>query len=125
MIASTHEPLRQRLIMNYHMGSISKEDRAYISKKLEGAGCRQEYIFEEKDLSINQFTFGECTFDFILEYRNWLLDKQHRAKSTANNRIAAIILYLCYAATKDITLQQFQLNVAEVPYPVQDRYPSF
>lgn len=40
---STHESLRQRVVMNYHMGGISKEEgRAYISKKLEGAGCRQE-----------------------------------------------------------------------------------
>ena len=29
--------------MNYHMGGISKEEgRIYISKKLEGAGARQE-----------------------------------------------------------------------------------
>ena len=39
---STHKSLRQRIIMNYHMGSISKEeDRAYINRKLEGAGSHQ------------------------------------------------------------------------------------
>lgn len=44
---STHEPLRQRIVMNYHMRGISKEDgRTYIGKKLEGAGCRQN-IFDE------------------------------------------------------------------------------
>ena len=44
---STHEPLRQRIIMNYHMGGITKEEgRTYIMKKLEGAGCRQT-VFEE------------------------------------------------------------------------------
>ena len=44
---STHESLRQRIVMNYHMGGISKEEgRAYISKKLEGAGCRQ-VVFDE------------------------------------------------------------------------------
>lgn len=37
-----HESLRQRIVMNYHMGGISKEEgRIYISRKLEGAGCHQ------------------------------------------------------------------------------------
>lgn len=39
---SAHESLRQRIVMNYHMGNISKEDaRAYISRKLECAGSHQ------------------------------------------------------------------------------------
>lgn len=39
---STHESLRQRIVMNYHMSGISKEEgRSYIVKKLEGAGSRQ------------------------------------------------------------------------------------
>lgn len=47
MNQSCHESLRQRLIMNYHMGGITKEEgREYIVKKLEGAGCRQ-MVFDE------------------------------------------------------------------------------
>ena len=43
---SAHESLRQRIVMNYHMGCISKEEgRAYISKKLEVAGARHD-IFD-------------------------------------------------------------------------------
>lgn len=39
---STHESLRQRIVMNYHMAGISKEEgRTYITRKLEGAGSRQ------------------------------------------------------------------------------------
>ena len=44
---NTHESLRQRIVMNYHMGGISKEEgRRYITAKLEGAGCRQT-VFDE------------------------------------------------------------------------------
>lgn len=44
---STHESLRQRIVMNYHMGGFSKEEgRTYIIKKLDGAGCRQT-VFDE------------------------------------------------------------------------------
>ena len=39
---STHESLRQRVVMNYHMTGITKEEgRKYIMHKLEGAGSRQ------------------------------------------------------------------------------------
>lgn len=44
---STHESLRQRIVMNYHMGGIAKEEgRLYITRKLEGAGARQT-VFDE------------------------------------------------------------------------------
>ena len=44
---STHEALRQRIVMNYHMGGITKEEgRRYILKKLEGAGSRQS-VFDD------------------------------------------------------------------------------
>ncbi len=44
---NAHESLRQRIVMNYHMGGITKEEgRKYISQKLEGAGCRQK-VFED------------------------------------------------------------------------------
>ena len=44
---TVHEPLRQRIIMNYTIDGLSKEEgREYISKKLLGAGC-QQCIFEE------------------------------------------------------------------------------
>ena len=42
-----HEPLRQRIVMNYDLEGLSKEDgRLYIQAKLEGAGCHQP-VFEE------------------------------------------------------------------------------
>lgn len=82
----------------------------------DGLTVFRRYILEEKNLSVSGFTFGECTFDFVLDYRNWLLDNQKKAKSTVNNRIAAIKSYLYYAAAKDISLQQIQMNVSQVPF---------
>lgn len=42
-----HEPLRQRLIMNYNLEGLTKEEgREYIEKKLAGAGCHQT-VFDE------------------------------------------------------------------------------
>lgn len=42
-----HEPLRQRIVMNYNLDGLTKEEgRLYIQQKLQGAGCHQP-IFEE------------------------------------------------------------------------------
>lgn len=42
-----HEPLYQRIIMNYNIEGYSKEEgRIYIANKLKGAGCNQE-VFED------------------------------------------------------------------------------
>lgn len=76
----------------------------------------RKYVYEVKGYKIKNFTFSLCTFDFVLEYRNWLLDDQKRERSTVNNRIAAVKAYLRYAAAKDITHQQVYLNVADVPF---------
>ena len=44
---SVHEPLRQRLVMNYHMEGITKEEgRLYLKQKLESAGCLHS-VFDE------------------------------------------------------------------------------
>lgn len=42
-----HEPLYQRLVMNYNLEGLSKEEGCtYIHEKLKGAGCNQK-VFDE------------------------------------------------------------------------------
>lgn len=44
---AVHEPLRQRIIMNYNIDGYTKDEgREYISSKLNGAGCSQD-VFED------------------------------------------------------------------------------
>lgn len=44
---NSHEPLRQRIVMNYHVEALNKEEsKRYIQKKLEGAGCYSP-VFDE------------------------------------------------------------------------------
>ena len=39
---AAHEPLRQRIIMNYNLDGLTKEEaREYIDRKMRGAGCSQ------------------------------------------------------------------------------------
>lgn len=75
----------------------------------------RNYVREQKGISIRSFKFSDCTYDFILDYRNWLHDVRGYRESTANNRLAAIRSYMNYAAARDITLQQVAFSVSEVP----------
>lgn len=44
---NSHEPLRQRIVMNYRLDSLNKnESKKYIESKLKGAGCHMK-IFED------------------------------------------------------------------------------
>ena len=69
----------------------------------DGLTVFRRYVCEEKHLSIRRFRFDECTFDFVLDYRNWLLDDRKQARSTVNNRLAAIKSYVRYASARDVT----------------------
>ncbi len=82
----------------------------------DGLTVFRRYVSDEMDISIRKFSFRDCTFDFVLDYRNWLLDTKKRARATVNNRLAAIKSYLRYAASRDVSLQQIYLNVSDVPF---------
>ena len=47
---AAHEPLRQRIVMNYDLDGMSKEEgRRYIQEELRGADCTRT-VFEENAL---------------------------------------------------------------------------
>lgn len=82
----------------------------------DGLTVFRRYVTDEKHISLKKFTFAQCTFEFVLDYRNWLLDVRRYEKSTVNNRLAVLKTYLLYAASREISLQQVYLNVTEVPF---------
>ncbi len=92
------------------------ESSKTIKTYRDGLTVFRRYVTDTCGFSMKGFPFEQCTFDFVLEYRNWLLDSQKRKQSTVNNRLAAIKAYLHYAASRDITIQQVQLNISEVPF---------
>ena len=80
-----------------------------------GLSTFRSYIHDEKNISIRKFRFADCTYDFLLDYRNWLHDTKGHKESTANNKLAAIRSYLNYAAARNVALQQTAFAISEVP----------
>ena len=90
----------------------SKTVKAYR----DGLTVFRRYLSDVRKISIKDFQFGQCTFDLVLDYRNWLIDVKKRKPSTVNNRLAALKAYLHYAAAKEISIQQIHMSIAEVPF---------
>lgn len=74
------------------------------------------YVNTVAGIPTGKFQFEDCTYDFLLDYRNYLHDNRHLTERTANNRLAVIKSYVNYAAARDVSLQQYAFAVSQVPF---------
>ncbi len=74
------------------------------------------YVEEEKGIPLKDFHFEDATYDFMLDFRNYLHGVKKLSESTCNNRLAANKTYLAYCAARDISLQPILFAVNEVPF---------
>lgn len=75
----------------------------------------RRFISKKKGIPISRFTFDDCTHEFILDYIEFLLT-EGCARSTCNQRLAALKSYLWYASDCDVSLQQIALSISHVPF---------
>ncbi len=76
----------------------------------------RKYVYEEKGISIMDFNYEDCIYEFVLYFSKYLTEKRNYAPSSVNQRLAAIKSYLRYAADCDIGIQQIYFNVMNVPF---------
>lgn len=73
------------------------------------------YVHDIMHLDIRKFKFSDSTYDFVLNYRNWLIDEMDYAPSTVNHKIVVLKSYIHYAALKDFSLSQFDITLSKIP----------
>lgn len=73
------------------------------------------YVTEEKEMKVMHFCFSDCTYELVLNYSQYLQEKQKLANSTVNQRLAALKSYLKYVSDGDIGLMQIYMAVQKVP----------
>lgn len=81
-----------------------------------GMKAFRTYVNSVAGISTNKFKFEDCTYDFLLDYRNHLHDVLHLSEKTANNRLATVKSYMNYASARDVSLQQYAFAVSQVPF---------
>lgn len=77
--------------------------------------CFYTYVTTEYKRSAIAFCFSDCTYDFVLNYSQYLQEKKKLANSTVNQRLAALKAYLRYVSDGNIALIQVYLGVQKVP----------
>ncbi len=75
----------------------------------------KDYTNNVKGIATGKFLFADCTYDYLLDYRNYLHDTMHRKESTVNTKLAAIKSYVGYASSRDASLLQVHLSIERVP----------
>ena len=95
---------------------VQHQDSPKTAKSYEdGLTVFRRYVTDVRSVPMEKFRFEDLTYDFVLDYRVYLVDKGYKP-STVNHRLAVISAYMKYAATKRTALNQIYLNISEVPY---------
>ena len=74
----------------------------------------RRYVTDVLSISIEKFRFEQMTYDFMLDYRIYLVDKGYKAR-TVNHRLKVVSAYMKYAATRRTALFQIYMNISDVP----------
>ena len=95
---------------------VQHQDSPKTAKSYEdGLTIFRRYVTDIRSIPMECFRFQDLTYDFVLDYRIYLVEKGYKA-STVNHRLAVISAYMKYAATRRTALYQIYLNISEVPY---------
>ncbi len=79
-----HEPLRQRIVMNYNLEGLTKDEgKTYILEKLKGVGCNQT-IFEDAAIEAI-LNAADGTPRLINKYCNASMKDMCKAKDLAGS----------------------------------------
>ena len=81
----------------------------------DGLTVFRRYVTDVCNIPMDKFRFEDITYDFILDYRIYMVKKGYKAR-TVNHRLAVISSYMRYAAMKKTSLYQIYMNISEVPY---------
>jgi len=74
-----------------------------------------DYISDVRKMSPLSFTFAQCTYQLLLEYRQYMESTLCQSGSTINCRLAAIRSYLEYVSDGDASIIPIYLTAERIP----------
>lgn len=70
---------------------------------------------EYTGMTILTFRYADCTYEYMLDYKQYLSQQKHYSPSSINQRIAAIKSYVKYSYGCDSSLIQVYISISNVP----------
>lgn len=89
--------------------------RHTVKQYKTGLSCFYDYVSGVKMFSPLSFTYVQCTYQLLLEYKQYLGENLKNAPSTINSRLAAIRSYLEYVSDGDASIIPVYLLAERVP----------
>lgn len=70
---------------------------------------------------IMNFLYTDCTYEFVLGFKEYLADVRGYKPSSINQRVAALKSYLRYSSSRDTTLIQIYISISNVPKTMEPK----
>lgn len=102
--------------LHVYIPKVKAGSRNTFATYKQGIKTFRTYVNSVKGIPSREYRFEDCTYDFLLDYRNYLHDVEGLKETTVNNKLAVIKSYVGYASTRDVSLQQLLLAISQVPY---------
>ena len=100
--------------LNVYLSTQHRDSPNTVKSYEDALTVFRRYVTDVLGVSIEKFRFDQVTYDFMLDYRIYLVDKGYKAR-TVNHRLTVVAAYMKYAATRRTALFQVYLNISEVP----------
>lgn len=100
--------------LNVYCQKQASKSRHTIESYRDNLTVFQRFILEAKHKKIKQFYMEDCTKDLVLEYVEFLRQK-NRSNSTINHHVTAIKGYLYYVSDIAVEYQGLALSVSHIP----------
>lgn len=101
--------------LNIYLPTQHQNSKKTINAYEDGLTIFRRYVTDNCGISIDKFRFEDLTYDFMLDYRIYLVGKGYKP-TTVNHRLAVLNAYMKYAASRKVAIYQIYMNVSEVPY---------
>lgn len=100
--------------LNVYCQKQASKSRHTIESYRDNLTVFRRFILEVKHKKIKQFYMEDCTKDLVLEYVEFLRQK-NRTNSTINHHVTAIKGYLYYVSDIAVEYQGLALSVSHIP----------
>ena len=101
--------------LNVFLPSQHQDSPQTVKSYEDGLTIFRRFITDIKKISIERFRFSDITYDFLLDYREYLNAKGYKP-NTINHRLAVIMAYMKYVSSRRSDMIQIYLDIMTIPY---------
>ena len=100
--------------LNIYLTGLQRKSQKTVKSYSDALTIFRKYITDNLHIRMDHFLFNDLTYDFMLDYRDYLESKKYKPR-TINHRLTAVNVYMRYAASQKTDLSEIYLRISKVP----------